>query len=172
MNTTITHKAITNLSTASRTARIALGVAFLLEVMTTRQAPLGTLAIWPLLAIYPLFTGLVGWDPLKEVCRDVCFSKHLLHLNKTTRTCCYAIGIAMLSSVYIVTGAPGWLILLPLMAIYPIYIAVLGEEPITALLNINTNQYTHTVSKTQTSVVHSFPRNPESKDKDHHHLAA
>ena len=174
MSTHITHNNIINLSWASRAARLALGAAFILEVMLSRQSPLGLLAIWPLLSIYPIFTASVGWDPIKEVCARICLRDHLLHLSNRVRSGCYLIGFTLLFSVYFVSGAPGWLILLPLLAIYPIYMAVLGAEPVTALLNLRRTPYAPAASRlASNNVLHTLrPQAGQHGATDQRHLAA
>ena len=52
-----------NLSITSRAVRIGTGLTLALGV-SAMSGPLGAAAILPLLAIYPLMTGAVGWDPV------------------------------------------------------------------------------------------------------------
>lgn len=59
MNTT-TYK---NISFADRAARIAAGFALIIFVLT-QSGPVGFSALLPLIAIYPILTGSIGWDPL------------------------------------------------------------------------------------------------------------
>ena len=175
MNTYNTQKAAINLSKSSRAARLVIGVALIVGVMTTSLAPLGLLAVLPLLAIYPVFTGMTGWDPLREFCKSERITDCLLHLPTPARMVIGAIGIAMLGSVFVVSGAPGWLIVLPLLAVYPVFIAVIGEEPITALYNIDSSEYRP--STTSTTVMAEEPIQTKqveisSQVEDHHPLAA
>lgn len=173
MKTHTTHNTPTNLLPGSRAARLVIGAAFIAEVMTTSQMPLGLLAVLPLLAIYPIFTGLTGWDPLKEVCQSERFAHNMLHLPKLARMVIGAVGVAMLGSVYMVSGAPGWLIVLPLLAVYPVFVAVMGEEPITALYNLDTGLYQ---SGTSSRGVEALNRAKQveiaDQVEDHHDLAA
>ena len=55
-----------NVSKGGRTARIAVGLA--LVYSTAFQAgTLGLASILPLLAIYPISTGVLGWDPIVQL---------------------------------------------------------------------------------------------------------
>lgn len=55
-----------NVSNGGRIARIAVGLA--LVYSTAFQAgTLGLAAILPLLAIYPISTGVLGWDPIVQL---------------------------------------------------------------------------------------------------------
>jgi len=177
MNTKITQNPNINLTASSRAARLVVGTSLIAVVMSAHGA-LGLLAVLPLIAIYPIFTGAIGFDPLREICRGQRVSDCLLHLPRAARIASGAIGILMLGSVFMVSGAPGWLILLPLMAVYPVFLAVFGEEPVTALYNIDTSIYsTKTVVTSTTSVESNTaeqakPVEITTQVKDHHPLAA
>ena len=55
-----------NVSKGGRIARIAVGLA--LVYSTVFQAgTLGLAAVLPLLAIYPILTGVLGWDPVVQL---------------------------------------------------------------------------------------------------------
>jgi len=167
----------TNLTTGARAARLVVGTALIAAVMSAHGA-LGLLAVLPLIAIYPIFTGAIGWDPVRELCRNERISDYLLHLPRAVRIASGAIGILMLGSVFMVSGAPGWLILLPLMAVYPVFLAVIGEEPITAIYNIDTSLYSANPVANSTTVVESNtvaqakPVEITTQVEDHHSLAA
>jgi len=175
MNTQIAQSNSTNLSAGSRAVRLVIGAALIAEVMTTGQTPLGLLAVLPLLAIVPIFTGLTGWDPIKELCREERITQCLLHLPNTARMVIGGIGILMLGSVFMTSGAPGWLLVLPLLSVYPVFVAVIGEEPITALYNIDTspNRVVNTSPVEETSVQNQ-PKQVEiaTQVEDDHPLAA
>lgn len=49
-----------------RSVRIALGAALIGIAMTASETPLGWIAVLPLLAVYPVLTGVVGRDPLRS----------------------------------------------------------------------------------------------------------
>ena len=122
--TTLTKQTeLNNISENSRAARMLIGIIFIAEAMTTKGA-LGAIAVLPLLAIYPIFTAFIGWDPVKAACQQRSFINCMLNFSRSARTALLVLGVAMFAPVFLVSGAPGWLILLPLAAIYPIYLAM------------------------------------------------
>jgi hypothetical protein len=62
----MTQTTITNIGSIERIARIGAGLALTLSV-AFQPATLGIAAILPLLAIYPMMTGAIGWDPIYSV---------------------------------------------------------------------------------------------------------
>ncbi len=117
----------TELNTAARVRRIAIGSAFIGIVMNT-AGPLGYLAVLPLLAIYPILTGLFGEDPLDGLLANwqggfegKCFRPSsrvaLLVLGGT------AIGVIMLSPENVGVSAA-----LALVAVYSIMAGLFGED--------------------------------------------
>lgn len=52
-----------NINTAERIVRLAFSLTLVIVPFIV-DAPLGNLALLPLLAIYPGLTGALGWDPL------------------------------------------------------------------------------------------------------------
>ena len=55
-----------NITLADRAARVAAGFALIIFVLT-QSGPVGLSALLPLIAIYPILTGFIGWDPLYTV---------------------------------------------------------------------------------------------------------
>ena len=72
-----------NLNVGQRLNRILLGFALILFTMLASAAPLGWYAILPLLATYPIFTGIYGNDPVVEFAgKRIAGIAHLLeHLH-------------------------------------------------------------------------------------------
>ena len=65
------------LSNNERINRIGVGAVLIIFTMMTPVAPLGWLAILPLIATLPIFCGLFGYDPVsKFVGKEV---SHLVH---------------------------------------------------------------------------------------------
>ncbi len=58
-----------NLTLSQRTNRILLGAALIVVTMLINALPLGMYALLPLLATYPIFTGIYGNDPLLQIVR-------------------------------------------------------------------------------------------------------
>lgn len=60
----------TALTTRQRIDRILLGSALIVSTMSLTFSPLGGFALLPLVATYPIFAGIYGYDPLTD------FGKH------------------------------------------------------------------------------------------------
>jgi hypothetical protein len=63
------------LSNNERVNRIGVGAVLIIFTMLTPAAPLGWLAILPLIATLPIFCGLFGYDPVSKF-----VSKELSHM--------------------------------------------------------------------------------------------
>ena len=59
-----------NLTLSQRLNRILFGAALIVITMLASATPLGWLAILPLLATYPIFTGIYGYDPVVEFAKQ------------------------------------------------------------------------------------------------------
>ena len=59
-----------NLIVSQRLNRILFGTALIVFTMLVSAAPLGWYALLPLLATYPIFTGIYGIDPVLEFARQ------------------------------------------------------------------------------------------------------
>ena len=59
-----------NLNGGQRINRILLGAALILFTMLVSVTPLGWYALLPLLATYPIFTGIYGSDPVVEFAKQ------------------------------------------------------------------------------------------------------
>ena len=61
-----------NITNPDRVVRIVVGLGLVYSV-TLSSGPIGVAAILPLVAIYPLMTGFLGWDPvvsLRTTCKQ------------------------------------------------------------------------------------------------------
>ena len=54
---------VQNITNSDRVVRIVAGLGLALSV-SLQPGPLRMAAILPLIAIYPLMTGVIGWDPI------------------------------------------------------------------------------------------------------------
>ena len=54
---------VENITYSDRVVRIVAGLGLIFSV-SLQSGPLGMTAILPLIAIYPIMTGVVGWDPV------------------------------------------------------------------------------------------------------------
>ena len=54
------------LSVSARVNRIVVGTGLIIFTLVIPFAPLGLLALIPLLATYPIFAGIYGYDPVSQ----------------------------------------------------------------------------------------------------------
>jgi hypothetical protein len=125
-----------NLSNVSRAVRLVLGVGLILYTMLTAVTPLGWLAILPLAAIYPMLTALEGWDPVKYLIQNKAVVRFSRNLNPALRVGLGVFGAALIGIVMFspasVTASLAWL---ALAAVYPLYAAITGQEPLVSLIS-------------------------------------
>ena len=73
------------LSVGDRISRVLLGKAIttvpVYFVITGSMGALGWLALLPLIALYPMVTGLSGWDPLYALARRLAQGKRMPAAN-------------------------------------------------------------------------------------------
>jgi hypothetical protein len=62
---------IQTLSRIQRFNRIAFGAVLIGITMATSTTPLGWLAVLPLLAILPIISGLIGFDPVSSFLLEI-----------------------------------------------------------------------------------------------------
>lgn len=130
MNTAISITTQTeNLSRIERVLRITVGSVLLGSVMTAAPGFLGWTSVLALVAIYPILTGLTGYDPLRSVTEGHRAAYRIAQLGLT---------IALIGTMYIVpAGVIGLTALLPLFGIYSALGALLGRSPIATLVDAN-----------------------------------
>ncbi|MGD8559355.1 MAG: hypothetical protein PVG89_02380 [Gammaproteobacteria bacterium] len=80
----------TELKTSERISRIVIGTGLIIFTMLTSAAPLGLLAVLPLVATYPIFAAIFGYDPIgqwigKEFDGAVKFTEHLVKTGHTPK---------------------------------------------------------------------------------------
>ena len=56
---------VENITYSNRVVRTVVGLGLIFSV-GLQSGPLGIAAILPLIAIYPIMTGVLGWDPIAE----------------------------------------------------------------------------------------------------------
>lgn len=137
---TISQTGVENLDKNSRAVRLAIGAGLIAFVMTTPQAPLGWYAVLPLLAVFPVFTAIVGWDPLKAFFQHSAVSRRALNFSRPVRWALGTLGVVLIGSVYVASyldvSLGAWMVL-PIVAIYPVFAAIAGMDPVTALYNLD-----------------------------------
>ena len=55
---------INELTVMQRVNRVLIGAVMIIATMVAPVTPLGWLALLPLIATYPIFAGMFGYDPL------------------------------------------------------------------------------------------------------------
>lgn len=122
------------LNTINRITRILVGVSFIGFTMAT-SGPLGYLALLPLLAVYPLITGMVGEDPIDGIATNWMGGYQGHCFRASSRVALLIIGVG---AIGIVMGNPqnlasqGWI---ALASIYPIMAGLFGEDLFAVVLS-------------------------------------
>ncbi|MDH5327893.1 MAG: DUF2892 domain-containing protein [Gammaproteobacteria bacterium] len=125
---------VENLSRTSRLTRAMFGAVLIGYTMQTTVSPLGWLAVLPLLAIFPVFSAITGWSPVIALVAKLKTNTVAdTRLSTYTRVLLGAFGATAIGSVYVASAPLGALAVLPLIGIYPVLAAILGEEPLSAL---------------------------------------
>ena len=144
INLPISETGVENLDNQSRAVRALLGAGLIAVVMTTPEAPLGWYAVLPLLAIFPIFTAITGWDPVKAFFRHATISHRALNFSGALRVIASVVGVSLIGSVYVASYLDislGVWTILPILGIYPVFAAIAGMDPITALYNLDRDWY-------------------------------
>lgn len=117
----------------NRLIRAATALAMLGSAMHSPANPLDIVALLPLIAIYPMFTAVVGWDPVQFIIDTAQSRGRRATVRLAARILLAMISAAMIGTTLTVSGELGWYSLLALAAIVPMFLAILGEDPIEAL---------------------------------------
>lgn len=123
----------TELSTASRVRRIVAG-GFLIGITMTVTGPLGYLALLPLLAIYPILTGLFGEDPLDGLLANWQGGFEGRCFRPSTRVALLVAGGAAMGVMMFSPEHVGVRALLAFAALYPIMAGLFGEDLVSMAL--------------------------------------
>ena len=80
----------TELNVIERVSRIVIGTGLIVFTLAVNIAPLGLIALLPLLATYPIFSGLYGYDPVsqwigKEIGQIASAGERLLGIGHTPK---------------------------------------------------------------------------------------
>ena len=75
-----------NLTTNQRLNRIFIGSVLIVSTMLIGLVPLGWFAVLPLLATYPIFAGIYGYDPVSDI------AKHGVHAASHAITHIHTLG--------------------------------------------------------------------------------
>ena len=123
----------TELNTASRVRRVAIGSIFIGIVMNT-AGPLGYLAVLPLLAIYPILTGLFGEDPIDGLLANWKGGFEGECLRPSSRVALLALGGVAIGVMMLSPENVGIRAALALVAVYPIMAGLFGEDLLSVAL--------------------------------------
>lgn len=121
-----------NLTTCQRQSRAVAAIIMLVYPMITAASPLGLVALLPLIAIYPMFTAIVGWDPIRYVLANANEEQGVS--QTVARTGLVIVGTGLIGATMVTSVYPlGGLAVLALLGILPIFVAIFGENPVSAL---------------------------------------
>lgn len=152
-----------NLSNQQRGVRAVAALAMIIYPMTTVGSPLGFIALLPLIAIYPMFTALVGWDPIDYVLASVEDSDRVSKI--LARVSLGIVGTGLILATMLVSVNPlGGFAILGLLGIAPIFLAIIGENPIKALFESretrsDSDQYFDQGQVSDDNVIVEYPAN-------------
>jgi hypothetical protein len=112
------------LTSFERAARIVVGAALMSSVFFA-TGPLDWAVALPLLAVYPLLTGVMGIEPLRAL---------LARGTMIYRAAQFAVGGALVGSIFAAghfSAVPlGEFMILPLVGIYYVLAGIMGRAPI------------------------------------------
>jgi len=123
-----------NISTAERIVRALIAISMLFYPMLSDLSQLDWISLLPLIAIYPMFTAVVGWDPVMFVIETGEHAGRSNQVRTAARIILASVGALMIAATLTApTGRIGYYSLPALFGILPVFIAILGENPIQAL---------------------------------------
>lgn len=107
--------------------RIVIGATLILYSLSY-AGNFANVAWLPLLAVYPVFTGIIGVDPFYLVWQKIFGTRteySVISRGLLIATTATLIGIVMFSH-----GELGWRGILALIAVYPALAAIIGKDPV------------------------------------------
>jgi len=150
METTIKN---TELNTAARVRRVAIGSIFIGIVMNA-SGPLGYLAVLPLLAIYPILTGLFGEDPIDGLLANWAGGFEGECLRPSSRVALLALGGVAIGVMMLSPESVGMRATFALAAVYPIMAGLFGEDLISIALGFGKEKQQVQSVESPVKVVH------------------
>lgn len=123
-----------NISNGERIVRALIAISMLFYPMLTNWSQLEWISLLPLIAIYPMFTAVVGWDPIMFIIESGEHAGRSNQVRMAARIVLAGVGALMIAATLTIpTGRVGLYSLPALFGILPVFIAILGENPIQAL---------------------------------------
>ena len=117
----------TELNTTVRVSRIAIGSIFIGIAMNT-AGPLGYLSVLPLLAIYPVLTGMFGEDPVDSLLANWEGGFEGKCFRPSSRVALLALGGTAIGAILLSPENVGIRATLAFLAVYPIMAGLFGED--------------------------------------------
>jgi hypothetical protein len=122
------------LNTTSRISRILIGSG-MIGIIMAASGPLGYLTLLPLLAIYPLMTGLLGEDPINGLLGRWQGGYNGHCFKPITRTALLAVGAGAIGVVMTSPeGAVSVAGIIALFSVFPVMAGLFGEDLFSATL--------------------------------------
>ena len=124
-NTSIYYSNPNNLDRSQQVSRVLLAIALLGITVSAPAGVLGWFSILPLAAIYPLVTGLIGWDPIYDVFGIE--RREDGKLQTASRVELAITGGALIGSAFVLPVAAVFSVF-ALIGIYPALTALTGDD--------------------------------------------
>lgn len=159
-----------SLSTVSRVRRIIIGSAFI-GIAMSATGPLGYLTLLPLLAIYPILTGLFGEDPIDGLLANWQGGSEGRLFRPSTRVGLLTVGAVSIGVMMLSPEHVGIRALLALAAVYPVMAGLFGEDLVSLTLGFGKEKQATTKvasEKVTSAVVKTVPL-PRKPVEVHHH---
>lgn len=118
-----------NLDRSQQASRLILAFTLLGITVAAPVTTLGWYSVLPLLAIYPLITGLIGWDPGYEFLgvKNVSTSEGKLHTSSRVEMA--VVGFGLIGSAFVLPeSVHASFSVLALAGIFPALSAMIGED--------------------------------------------
>lgn len=123
-----------NISIGERIARALVAISMLFYPMLMSESQMEWIALLPLVAIYPMFTAVVGWDPVLFIIETGEQAGRSSQVRMAARIVLASVGALMIvATLTVPVGRVGWYSLSALIGTLPVFIAILGENPLQAL---------------------------------------
>ena len=154
---------------AERVARAITALVMLAYPMLAGESPINLVALLPLIAIYPMYTAIVGWDPVAFVVASAKEQGKYALIKLAARIFLFSMGAVLIGATLLVASSLdslGNFSVLALVAILPIYVAIFGENPLLALRDsINVLQIVN-LRKMQSTVVNESATGIDKSSSD------
>lgn len=148
------------LSFMSRLIRLAIGALFI-AIPMIQGGILDITAVLPLLAIYPIITGILGFGLIELLV--FCNQRRTERPPQQVKVACtglFIAGIGLIAFVMVSDVAPAWL---ALVAIYPILMAITGTDLIGK--SLLTRRILQVMNKPTAKIVYAqSPKTPEQEN--------